>query len=153
MSFLYVTQESFDVYLFDTSSNKYLSVTESCNGNVQGACIGVTKDKPDADSKMKLIILKNAKVALRANNGKYLSRIAYGTNNFVDENNYIQPLKSSIDFFSRFRFEYARESIGAFNNIGTLALKADNGRYLAPHQGTTIKPLATTPFKFAVFLA
>jgi len=123
--------------LLDTSSYKYVSVTAPCNGNDNGACIGATKDKPDADSKMKLILLRN---------------ITYDSS-AVSVNNYIQPLKSSIDVFSQFRFEYARESGGVFNNFGTIALKADNGRYLAPHSGTTIKPLATMPFKYATFLA
>lgn len=129
-----------------------MSVTAPCNGNDNGACIGATKDKPDADSKMKLILLRNGRVALQGSNGKYLSRIAYDSST-VSVNNYIQPLKSSIDVFSQFRFEYARESGGVFNNVGTIALKADNGRYLAPHSGTTIKPLATMPFKYAIFLA
>lgn len=101
---------------------------------------------------MKLILLHNGKVALQANNGKYLSRIAY-SNNAVDENNYIQPSKSSIDFFTQFQFEFAMESSGAFNDIATIALKADNGRYLAPHDGTTIKPLASEPFKYIIFYA
>ena len=108
------------------------------------------KQTPDADSKMKLILLSNGRVDLQACNGKYLSRIAY-SRNATNSNNHIQPIKSSIDHFSQFEWEYNAES--QFENVGTVILKADNGCYLAPHDGITVKPLATKPYEYIFLVA
>ena len=109
------------------------------------------KQIPDADCKMKLTLLSNGKVALQANNGKYLSRIAY-SNDATDSLNRIQPAKSSIDHFSQFEIDYTADS-DLFENVGAITLKADNGRYIAPHSGTIVKPLATEPHKYILFFA
>ena len=69
-------QEPFDVYLVDISNYKFVSVIPACVTNYDTECIGSVKDKPDAESKFKLYLLSNDKLALQANNDKYLSRIA-----------------------------------------------------------------------------
>ena len=144
-------QEIFDVYLLDMSNYQFVSVIPACVGGYSFKCIGSVKDKPDADSKFKMHLLPSGKVALQASNGKYLSRIAY-SNNAIDNLNHIQPTKDTADYFSQFVIDYEEEG-GPFENIGTIALKADNGRYVAPSGGTTIKPLATQPHKFLLMPA
>ena len=55
-------------------------------------------------------------------------------------------------YFSQFVFDY--DAAGSdFDNVGTITLRADNGRYIAPHSGMTIKPLSTTPHKFILLVA
>ena len=144
-------QESFDVYLLDTSNYQFVSEIPPCVGGYSTKCIGSVKDKPDAESKFKLYLLPNGKIALQASNGLYLSRIAY-SNNAVDNLNHIQPAKDTPDHFSQFEFDYAEEG-GPFENIGMIVLKADNGRYVAPSGGTTIKPVATDPHRFLLMPA
>ena len=144
-------QDPFDVYLLDTSNSKLVSVIPACVRYYSTKCIGSVKDKPDADSKFKLYLLSNGKVALQASNDKYLSRIAY-SNNAFDNLNHIQPAKSTPDHHSQFDFDYDPEG-GPFENLGTITLKADNGRYVAPSGGTTIKPLATDPHRFLLLPA
>ena len=134
--------------MLDTSNYKLVGVIPPCVRGYSTKCIGSVKDKPDADSKFKLSFLSNGKVALQASNGLYLSRIAY-SNDPVDKLNHIQPAKNTPDFFSQFEYEYDEEG-GPFENVGTIILKADNGRYMAPSDGMTIKPLATEPHKFIV---
>ena len=142
-------QESFDVYLLDTSNYQFVSVIPPCIGGTK--CIGSVKDKPDADSIFKLYLLSNGKVALQASNGLYLSRIAY-SNDAFDKYNHIQPAKNTPDFFSQFEYDYEEEG-GPFENLGTIVLKADNGRYVAPSDGTTLKPLADDPHRFILMPA
>ena len=145
-------QEPFDVYLLDTSNYKFVSVISCLIRNFYDTeCIGSVKDKPDAESMFKLYLLSNGKVALQASNDKYLSRIAY-SNDAFDDYNHVQPIKDTADYFSQFEFEYAEED-GPFENLGTIVLKADNGRYVAPSGGTTIKPLANDPYKFLLMPA
>ena len=64
----------------------------------------------------------------------------------------LQPIKDTADYFSQFEYEYAAED-GPFQNLGTIVFKADNGRYVAPSGGTTIKPLANDPHKFLLMPA
>ena len=97
-----------------------------------------------------MILLSNGKVALQASNGKYLSRIAY-SNDATDDRNRIQPVKDSIDYFSQFDLDYPTGS--PFENVDTITLRAENGRYLAPHGGTTIKPVSTIAHRFILFIA
>ena len=144
-------QDPFDVYLLDTSNYQFVSVIPPCVRYYSTKCIGSVKDKPDADSKFKLYLLSNGKVSLQASNGKYLSRIAY-SNDAFDNFNHIQPAKDTADYFSQFEFDYAAEE-GPFENLGTIVMKADNGRYVAPSGGTTIKPLATDPHRFLLMPA
>ena len=145
-------QEPFDVYLLDTSNYQFVSVIPPCVPNYNTKCLGSVKDKPDDESRFELYLLDNGKVALKANNGLYLSRIAY-SNNAFDNLNHIQPTKGDIDSPSEFEIDYAPEG-GPFENIGTIALKANNGRYVAPSGDTdTIKPLATEPHKFLLLPA
>ena len=139
-------QDPFDVYLLDTSNYQFVSVIPPCVRYYSTKCIGSVKDKPDADSKFKLYLLSNGKVALQASNGKYLSRITY-SNSAFDNSNHVQPAKSTPDNPSQFDFDYDPEG-GPFENFGTITLKANNGRYVAPSGGTTIKPLATDPYRF-----
>ena len=152
MCWLYIhMQEPFEVYLLDMSNYQFVSVIPPCVRYYNTKCIGSVKDKPDDESKFELYLLENGKVALKANNGLYLSRIAY-SNDALDDFNHVQPTKNTPDYFSQFEFDYAAEG-GPFENIGTIALKADNGRYVAPSGGTTIKPLATEPHKFLLMPA
>ena len=144
-------QEPFDVYLLDLSNYQFVSVIPACVTNYDTKCIGSVKDKPDAESKFKLYLLSEDKLALQANNGKYLSRIAY-SNDAFDDLNHIQPAKSTPDNPSQFDFDYDPEG-GPFENLGTITLKANNGRYVAPSGGTTIKPLATDPHRFLLMPA
>ena len=144
-------QEPFDVYLLDMSNYQFVSVIPACVPNYDTKCIGSVKDKPDAESKFKLYLLSYDKLALQANNGKYLSRIAY-SNDAFDDLNHIQPAKSTPDNPSQFDFDYDPEG-GPFENLGTITLKANNGRYVAPSGGTTIKPLATDPHRFLLMPA
>jgi hypothetical protein len=144
-------QEPFEVYLLDTSNYQFVSVIPACVRYYSTKCIGSVKDKPDAESRFKLYLLSNGKLALQASNGKYLSRIAY-SNDAVDNYNHIQPAKATADYWSQFEFDYAAEE-GPFENLGTIALKSENGRYVAPSGGTTIKPLATAPHKFILMPA
>ena len=144
-------QNPFDVYLLDTSNYQFVSVIPPCIANNNSKCIGSESDRPDADSKFKLYLLSNGKVALKASNGKYLSRITY-TNNAFDNSNHVQPIKSTVDLSSQFDFNYVPEG-GPFENLGTITLKANNGRYVAPSGGTTIKPLATDPHMFLLMPA
>ena len=152
MCWLYIhMQEPFEVYLLDMSNYQFVSVIPPCVRYYNTKCIGSVKDKPDDESKFKLYILDNGKVALKANNGRYLSCIAY-SNNALDNLNHIQPTKGTSNSPSEFEIDYAPEG-GPFENIGTIALKADNGRYVAPSGGTTIKPLATGPHQFLLMPA
>ena len=145
-------QEPFDVYLLDTSNYQFVSVIDCVIRSFYDTeCIGSVKDKPDAESEFKLYLLSNGKLALQASNGKYLSRIAY-SNDAFDDYNHIQPIKDAADYFCQFEFEYAAEG-GPFQNLGTIVFKADNGRYVAPSGGTTIKPLATDPYEFLLMPA
>ena len=134
--------------LVDMSNYKFVSVIPACVTNYDTKCIGSVKDKPDAESKFKLYLLSNA---LQASNGKYLSRIAYSDDPF-DNLNHIQPAKNTPDNPSQFDFDYDPEG-GPFENLSTITLKANNGRYVAPSGGTTIKPLATDPHRFLLMPA
>ena len=114
-------------------------------------CIGSVKDKPDDESRFELYLLDNGEVALIASNGLYLGHMAY-SNNAVDDRYHIQPTKDDINPPSEFEIDYAAKG-GPFENIGTIVLKANNGRYVAPTGGTTIKPLATNPHRFLLMPA
>ena len=144
-------QDPFDVYLLDTSNYQFVSVVSACVESSSTKCISRVKNKPNVDSKFKLYLLSNGKVALQASNGKYLSRIAYGDDPF-NHLNFIQPAKSTLDHPSQFDFDYDPEG-GPFENLGTIALKADNGRYVAPFRGTFFRPLATNPYRFLLMPA
>ena len=143
LSFL---QKSSDVYLLDPSTNKFLS---------QGRdYIEATEQPYDATCKFKMLLLNNGKVAFLANNGKYLSRIAY-SNNAVDGNNYIEAAKASADYFSQFEYEYTPDG-GPWEGAGTIALKSENGRYWSVSSmngANPVKPLATTPVRFIILAA
>ena len=147
LSFL---QKSSDVYLLDPSTGRFLSRIYR-----QGVSyIEAEKQQPDAPSKFKMLLLNNGKVAFQANNGKYLSRIAY-SNSAVDARNYIEASKGSADFFSQFEYDYTPDG-GPWEGAGTITLKSENGRYwtVSPSNGINyIKPLATTPVKFIILAA
>lgn len=101
-----------------------------------------------------MLLLNNGKVAFQANNGKYLSRIAY-SNSAVDARNYIEASKDSADFFAQFQYDYTPDG-GPWEGAGTITLKSENGRYwtVSPSNGVNyIKPLATTPVKFIILAA
>jgi hypothetical protein len=144
-------QEPFDVYLLDLSNYQFVSVIPACVSGYSTKCIGSEKDKPDAETLFKLYLLSNGKLALQASNGKYLSRIAY-SNDAFDDLNHIQPAKATPDNPSQYEYDYKPEG-GPFENLGTITLKANNGRYVAPSGGTTIKPLATEPYEFLLMPA
>ena len=98
-----------------------------------------------------MLLLDNGKVTFQADNGKYLSRIAF-SNNAVDSRNYIMASKATADFFSQFEYEYD-PSGGPWEGSGTITLKADNGRYwsVSPSSGVPfIKPVATKSVQFII---
>ena len=147
LSFL---QKSSDVYLLDPSTNKFLSRVHRQGRNY----IEAAKQPHDAACKFKMMLLNNGKVAFQANNGKYLSRIAY-SNNPADENNYIEAAKARIDIWSEFEYEYTPGG-GPWEGAGTIALKSENGRYwnISSMNGVNpVKPLATTPVRFIILAA
>ena len=145
-------QEPFDVYLLDMSNYQFVSVTSPCIGQYSNKCIGSVKDKPDADSKFKLYLLSNGKVTLQTSYGEYLVHFYWNSDNI----NHIIPIKYATDSekITQFEFEYEPKG-GPFENLGTIALKADNGHYVAPPRldGTTIKPVATEPHRFLLMPA
>lgn len=146
LSFL---QKSSDVYLLDPSTKRFLSRINRGLNYIEAA-----KQWPDVYCKFKMLLLNNGKVAFQADNGKYLSRIAY-SNNAVDPRNYIQPSKGSADYFSQFEYDYIPDG-GPWEGAGTITLKSENGRYwtVSPSNGINyIKPLAKTPVKFIILAA
>ena len=147
LSFL---QKSSDVYLLDPSTNKFLSrVYRQYRNYIEAA-----KQPHDAACKFKMMLLNNGKVTFQADNGKYLSRIAY-SNDAVDGNNYIEAAKTSADYFAQFEYEYTPGG-GPWEGAGTIALKSENGRYwkVFPSNGiNTVKPLSTTPVRFIILAA
>ena len=125
------------------SNNKYVSVIPPCVSGYSTKCIGSVKDSPDEESRFQLYLLDNGKITIKASNGLYLSRIAY-SNDPVNQFNYIQPAKDTPDHLSQL------ELYSNTRYLGTIALNADNGCYVArePSGGMIIKPLAINPHPF-----
>lgn len=86
-------------------------------------------------------------VFIQTSNGEYLCN--------VRSTNVIQPKKmNSPNIYCQFEFAYA-DSSPFDGNITAITLKTvtQDGRYLAPHDGTTIKALPTEPHKYFVHMA
>lgn len=141
------------VNLFDPVNNKYLSrINRNGQDNIEAA-----KSSPDVFCKFKMYALAGNKLAFQADNGKYLSRILYGSSAF-SEGNYIQAAKSDADYFSQFQysFKFATPPAGRPKSIGIIALQSDNGRYWLTRSigGVNyIKPLSEVPVFYELIVA
>ena len=90
-------------------------------------------------------------VVFQADNGKYLSRILYGTSAY-SEDNYIQAAKSDADDFSLFDITTATLE----DSILKITLLSDNGRYWMTRtvDGVNyIKPLSENPVFYELRVA
>ena len=142
------------VNLFDPSNGKYLSrIYRNGWDSIEAA-----KTSPDVFCKFKMFVLENINaLAFQADNGKYLSRILYGSSAF-ENGNYIQAAKSDADYFSQFQYlvQLATPPAGRPKSIGRIALRSENGRYWVrrPDNGVDyIKPLSENPVFFELIIA
>ena len=141
------------VYVFDPVNNKYLSRIYSGGWD----SIEAAKSSPDVFFKFKMYVLEGNALAFQADNGKYLSRILYGSSAF-SEGNYIQAAKSDADYFSQFQysFQFATPPTGRPKSIGKIALKSENGRYWLTRTDSdvnNIKPLSEVPVFYELIVA
>ena len=145
---LLVVHADFYIYLFDNTTQRYLSGIDYVD---VGRYMVAAKKSPDGYCLFKLGALgqKDEKVSIQSNaRTEYFCHAQQG-NSSVDGSNYIRLDKPSIDDTCKFEYKLKLDS----NNIcGTrIALKADNDRYLmvSPQNGINyIKPLATSPVYF-----
>jgi Galactoside-binding lectin len=138
-----LTFKTGDIIALKADNGKYLSLIN--HGNLDAIAAGKKKHKKKHKNKHKnkhqkkqthsippysqfvVTVLDNGKIALKADNGKYLSRINRGN---IES---IKAVKDEIDTYSQFTV-----TVLADNKI---LLKADNGKYLSRINRGKINPI------------